>query len=454
MMATGSHEEGYVEDPNGILTLNETKLAEDETQDLDSKYYIEQLLTAGIPGLQETEERFDTLSQRSFGSTRSRASSTSSSKRAAADTAALKAKMISLKKRQDLDRELEGLKRRQKELERLAEQENLQGELDAAKARQYVLEEQEEHQVWNDTLLVKEAKNPVITETIHTTPQQLPVNEGQPTSMNLSDREIIGSDQRVKNMQETVRKGATEDCNNPRAIIPGQVGIKTSVFTAQPNSSTPAVSQPTIPPHLDANTPSFYPPGPTYQNATLPGYLPNQPSLYGHTSLMSQAQFQQIQRDSTIIQQQQVELLKRMTLPVPKPPIFTGDILEYPKWASAFDALIEEEAVKPGHKLYYLGEYTSGVAQKMISGLLGLQTEDAYRRARKVLNERFGDPFRIYEAYRERLKTWPLCTMGAELQEFSDFVVMTQETMKTPKILLMPPALCELPSLVSFVICN
>ena len=71
----------------------------------------------------------------------------------------------------------------------------------------------------------------------------------------------------------------------------------------------------------------------------------------------------------------------------------------------------------------------------MISGLLGLQTEDTYRRARKVLNERFGDPFRIYEAYRERLKTWPLCTTGAELQEFSNFVVMTQETMKTVKYL-------------------
>ena len=135
-IATGSHEEGYVKDPNGILTLNETKLAEDETQDLVSKYYIQQLLTAGPPGLEDMEERFDTLSQRSFGSSRSRASSTSSSKRAAADADALKAKTISLKKRQDLDRELEGLKRRQKELERLAKQENLQGELDAVEARQ------------------------------------------------------------------------------------------------------------------------------------------------------------------------------------------------------------------------------------------------------------------------------------------------------------------------------
>ena len=124
---------------------------------------------------------------------------------------------------------------------------------------------------------------------------------------------------------------------------------------------------------------------------------------------------EQIQRDGVEIQRQQIELMKRMSLPAPKPPVFSGNILEFPKWVSALDALIEEEAVKPGHKLYYLGEYTSGSAQKMINGLLGLQTEDAYMRARKILQDRFGDPYKIYEAYHERLKSWPICSKGAEL---------------------------------------
>jgi hypothetical protein len=74
-----------------------------------------------------------------------------------------------------------------------------------------------------------------------------------------------------------------------------------------------------------------------------------------------------IQIGGVDIQRQQIELMKRMSLPAPKPPVFSGNILEFPKWVSAFDALIEEEAVKPGHKLYYLGEYTSGSAQKMIN---------------------------------------------------------------------------------------
>ena len=71
----------------------------------------------------------------------------------------------------------------------------------------------------------------------------------------------------------------------------------------------------------------------------------------------------------------------------------------------------------------------------MINGLLGLQTEDAYKRARNILNDRFGNPFKLYEAYRQKLRAWPVCSTAAELQEFNDFLVMTEETMKTVKYL-------------------
>ncbi|CAB4024591.1 Hypothetical predicted protein [Paramuricea clavata] len=116
--------------------------------------------------------------------------------------------------------------------------------------------------------------------------------------------------------------------------------------------------------------------------------------------------------------------MKMMSLPTPKPPVFSGNILAYPKWTLAFDALIDGEAVNPAHKLYYLGEYTSGQAQKMIDGLLGLQSDDAYKRARQILQERFGDPYKIYQAYNERLKSWPVCSKASELQEFSDFLLV------------------------------
>ena len=78
---------------------------------------------------------------------------------------------------------------------------------------------------------------------------------------------------------------------------------------------------------------------------------------------------------------------------------------------NAIDALLEDQVVRPNYKIYYLGEYTYEAAQKTISGLLGLRTEDVYKRARKTLKERFGDTFRIYEA------NWTPCS--TDLREFS-----------------------------------
>lgn len=44
----------------------------------------------------------------------------------------------------------------------------------------------------------------------------------------------------------------------------------------------------------------------------------------------------------------------------------------------------------------------------MISGLLGLCIEDVYMRVRKILKEYFGNFFKIYEVYRDKLKNWLL----------------------------------------------
>lgn len=51
----------------------------------------------------------------------------------------------------------------------------------------------------------------------------------------------------------------------------------------------------------------------------------------------------------------------------------------------------------------------------MISGLLGLRIEDVYKRVRKILKECFGDFFRIYEVYRDKLRNWMLCVISVDL---------------------------------------
>ena len=102
--------------------------------------------------------------------------------------------------------------------------------------------------------------------------------------------------------------------------------------------------------YLIANTPEFKPQdsklGPTL--AQVP--LRQSPEIpYSFQLYTDQWQVQLIQRENAEIQRQQVQLLKRLTLPVPKPPVFEGDILEYPKWESAFDALIGKGTIEPSY---------------------------------------------------------------------------------------------------------
>ncbi|CAB4002481.1 Hypothetical predicted protein, partial [Paramuricea clavata] len=78
-----------------------------------------------------TQERLEMLSQKTSNSVKSRMSrlsraSSVSSKQAAANAAALKEKMLSLKRKQNIERQQEELKHHQRELEWQVEQEQLQ----------------------------------------------------------------------------------------------------------------------------------------------------------------------------------------------------------------------------------------------------------------------------------------------------------------------------------------
>ena len=257
-------------------TVNVTQdLHEDDTGDFDyfssmSDLFVECVADVKSRNKMLEDERMEKLTQRSHASTRSKNTQrTSSSMRAAAEAAALQAKMNSLKK-QELERKQELLKREQRELERLEEQKRLQGQLDAAEARRSVLDLLEEKS------LPKENKHP-----------QDDISEIKNEPIN----------------KETKRNEAQK------------------ASTTLPN---PLNSQSRVPTPLNAHAPAFTP----LSNELRP-------------SPLEKDQIQLLQRENTEIQRQQVELLKRMTLPIPKPPVFTGDILEYPKWSSAFDALIE-----------------------------------------------------------------------------------------------------------------
>ena len=131
------------------------------------------------------------------------------------------------------------------------------------------------------------------------------------------------------------------------------------------------------------------------------------------------------------------------TLPLPEPEIFSGDLLHYPVWLKSFETIIEGQTEKASQRLYYLGKYTRGEPKEAISGLLLLETEDAYKQARRIQSDRFGNPFLVADAYRKKINERPKIhpNDGKSLRKFSDFLIhcqMATNTVKYLKVLEIP----------------
>ena len=115
-------------------------------------------------------------------------------------------------------------------------------------------------------------------------------------------------------------------------------------------------------------------------------------------------------------------------LPIPEPPIFHGNPLEYPNWICAFEALIENKSIHAIERIHYLNKYLGGKAKASVSGYFILRSENAYQQARELLEKRFGNPFIISEEFQKKLETWPKLQPkdNKGLLDFSDFINQCQ----------------------------
>ena len=111
-------------------------------------------------------------------------------------------------------------------------------------------------------------------------------------------------------------------------------------------------------------------------------------------------------------------------LPPPEPSVFHGDPLKYPSWKAAFQTLIEQRQIPAHEKMHYLKKYIGGQVKDVIEQYFLLSSEDAYDDAKALLEERYGNPFVIANAYREKLDKWPKINFrdGSGLQKFADFL--------------------------------
>ena len=89
--------------------------------------------------------------------------------------------------------------------------------------------------------------------------------------------------------------------------------------------------------------------------------------------------------------------------------IFDGDPLEYWNFIKLFKtSIVSISAASESEKLMYLLQYTSGVAKDTIKCCLYKDPSLRYQTARRLLEERFGRPFRIALPHVTKLTEGPL----------------------------------------------
>ncbi|XP_070180319.1 uncharacterized protein [Littorina saxatilis] len=158
---------------------------------------------------------------------------------------------------------------------------------------------------------------------------------------------------------------------------------------------------------------------------TMPGRTDNNPTkqnLRAHASV-----FTPETHDENLVE----ALARAITssrLPIPEPPIFTGDSLQYPDWSFSFTSLIENKRVPPEERIHFLKRYLGGPAKEAVSGFFMLRSKDAYQRARDILEQRFGNSYVISEAFRSKLDAWPKVHNKDKsgLRNLSDFLLQCQ----------------------------
>ena len=116
-------------------------------------------------------------------------------------------------------------------------------------------------------------------------------------------------------------------------------------------------------------------------------------------------------------------LIDVLSLPKTTLKTFDGDPLSYSSFINAFDCCVGKMAVDGGAKLNRLLEYCTGKAAKVLKPCSLMKPDEGYIEARRVLKERFGNEYRISEAWVKNVTEGPpIKSSGDALQDLADDV--------------------------------
>ena len=201
-------------------------------------------------------------------------------------------------------------------------------------------------------------------------------------------------------------------------------------LTSPLRSSAPAFT-PTLPAHAALHQ---QPDSPTSHSN---GFVPVQQPSGNNSALPQQQLSPQPLRQSfsapvqvpdvnstTVLTQALLDTMSLNRLPVPKPSIFTGDPLQFIEWQASFTSLIDQKGIPASQKFHYLKQYLGGEAREVVEGTFFRTDDDAYVQAWEKLRKRYGQPFVVQRAFRQKIALWP--KIGPRdyvgFRRFSDFL--------------------------------
>lgn len=104
--------------------------------------------------------------------------------------------------------------------------------------------------------------------------------------------------------------------------------------------------------------------------------------------------------------------------------LFADDPLKFVGFKMSFTTLIDKWAVFASEKMLYLKSYLTRDARKAVEGFFYRSSKDAYESGWSVLKDRYGNPFIVQKAFRDKLMKWP--GIGPNdflaLRDFADFL--------------------------------
>lgn len=124
---------------------------------------------------------------------------------------------------------------------------------------------------------------------------------------------------------------------------------------------------------------------------------------------------------------------ERLLLPKGEIDSFDGnEPTKYRSFIAAFDHSIGGRPMKDSDKLYFLIQYTRGKPKDIAQSCIHMGESEGYKRARDILERKYGNEFFIANAFLEKLETWPTIKNedALAMDDFATFLTTCLNHMK------------------------